>query len=221
MIDQLLTIHYQDFLNPEFYIAHGGIWLVLFIIFAETGLFIGFFLPGDSLIFISGIYSHSLLKNISIFDSGQVFLNLIFFIFLLTIVGTLGNMTSYWFGLKSGKLLYKKEDTFFFKKKHLIKAHDFYDEHGKAAILIARFLPIVRTFTPIVAGIVKMEKKSFWLFSFLGMIAWASVMLLSGHYLYLFFLENYAFDIKNHLVIIILAFILITTSPVIYKIIKR
>lgn len=221
MIDQLLIIHFQDFFNPEFYIAHGGVWLVLFIIFAETGLFVGFFLPGDSLIFISGIYSHSLLRSISIFDSSQILLNLIFFIFLLTIAGTLGNLTSYWFGLKSGKLLYKKKDSFFFKKKHLVKAHEFYNEHGKAAILIARFLPIVRTFTPIVAGIVKMEKKSFLIFSILGMIAWATVMLFAGHYLYLFFLKNYSFDIKNHLGVIVLCFVFVSTLPVVYKFVKR
>ncbi|MET4082626.1 membrane-associated protein [Pedobacter sp. UYP30] len=220
-MDQLLIIHFQDFFNPEFYIAHGGLWLVLFIIFAETGLFVGFFLPGDSLIFISGIYSHSLLKDISIFSSNHILLNLIFFIFLLTIAGTLGNLASYWFGLKSGKLLYKKKDTFFFKKKHLFKAQQFYEKHGKAAILIARFLPIVRTFTPIVAGIVKMEKKNFFIFSFLGMIAWASVMLFAGHYLYLFFLNHYSFDIKNHLGVIVIVFVLVTTSPVIYKVIKR
>ncbi|MBC7418790.1 MAG: VTT domain-containing protein, partial [Pedobacter sp.] len=107
------------------------------------------------------------------------------------------------------------------KKKHLIKAHEFYSEHGKAAILIARFLPIVRTFTPIVAGIVKMGKKSFFIFSVLGMSAWATVMLFAGHYLYLFFLTNYSFDIKNHLGIIIIVFILVTTSPVIYKLVKH
>lgn len=218
---QLLLIHFQDFFNPEFYIAHGGLWLVLFIIFAETGLFVGFFLPGDSLIFISGIYSHSLLKSIAIFGDDQIFLTLIFFIFLLTTAGTLGNLTSYWFGLKSGKLLYKKEDTFFFKKKYLVRAHKFYEKHGKTAILIARFLPIVRTFTPIVAGIVKMEKKSFFLFSVIGMIAWASVMLLAGHYLYLFFLKHYSFDLKNYLGVIVTVFILVTTSPVIYKFLKH
>ncbi len=220
-MDYLVTIHFQDFFNPEFYIAHGGLWLVLFIIFAETGLFVGFFLPGDSLIFISGIYSRSLLKSIAIFGGDQIFLNLIFFIFLLTIAGTLGNLTSYWFGFKSGKFLYRKEDTFFFKKKYLVQADKFYEKHGRAAILIARFLPIVRTFTPVVAGIVKMEKKSFLLFSVIGIIAWASVMLLAGHYLYLFFLKNYGFDIKDHLGVIVIVFILVTTSPVIYKFIKQ
>lgn len=216
MLD-LLAISFRDLLDPEFYIQNGGLWIVLFIVFAETGLFAGFFLPGDSLLFVAGIYSNELAAYF--FDTGYDFSNLMMIATLVSIAGIIGNFVGYWFGSKSGKYLFERKDTMLFKKKYLFQARDFYEKHGGGAIIFARFLPIVRTFAPIIAGIVGMEKKKFAFYNIVGSIAWATSMLFGGHYLYKFFLINYNFDLKQHLEIIILIIVAVTTLPVLYKII--
>ena len=208
-----LAIQFKDLLNPEFYIQHGGLWLFLFIVFAETGLFAGFFLPGDSLLFVAGIYSNELaseLVNLQ-FD----FPNLLLVALLVVFAGVLGNAVGYWFGAASGPYLFNREDSLLFKKKHLVTAREFYEKHGAGAIVFARFLPIIRTFAPIVAGIVKMERHRFTLYNIVGCIAWAVTMLFSGHYLYKFFLSQFGFDLKERLEFIVLGIILVTTAPVI------
>jgi len=212
-----LAIQWKDFLNPEFYIQHGGLWLFLFIVFAETGLFAGFFLPGDSLLFVAGIYSNELAAELFILNNDL--LNLLLLALLVIFSGVLGNMVGYWFGAASGPYLFRKEDTFFFKKKHLLAAKDFYDKHGGGAIVFARFLPIIRTFAPIIAGIVRMEKHKFSFYNIVGCIAWAVIMLFAGHYLYKFFLNQFGFDLKERLELIVLGIILVTTAPVIIKLI--
>lgn len=216
MLD-LLAISFRDLLDPEFYIQNGGLWIVLFIVFAETGLFAGFFLPGDSLLFVAGIYSNELAAYF--FDTGYDFSNLMMIATLVSIAGIIGNFVGYWFGKKSGPYLFERKDTMLFKKKYLFQARDFYEKHGGGAIIFARFLPIVRTFAPIIAGIVGMEKKKFAFYNIVGSIAWASSMLFGGHYLYKFFLIKYNFDLKQHLEIIVLAIVAVTTLPVLYKII--
>ena len=212
-----LAIQWKDFLNPEFYIQHGGLWLFLFIVFAETGLFAGFFLPGDSLLFVAGIYSNELAAEL--FNLNNDLLNLLLLVLLVVFSGVLGNMVGYWFGAASGPYLFRKEDTFFFKKKHLLAAKDFYDKHGGGAIVFARFLPIIRTFAPIIAGIVRMEKHKFSFYNIIGCIAWAVIMLFAGHYLYKFFLSQFGFDLKERLELIVLGIIFVTTAPVIIKLI--
>jgi membrane-associated protein len=166
-----LAIQWKDFLNPEFYIQHGGLWLFLFIVFAETGLFAGFFLPGDSLLFVAGIYSNELAAELFQFDNDLI--NLVLIAILVILSGVLGNMVGYWFGAASGPFLFSRKDTFFFKKKHLFAAKEFYDKHGGGAIVFARFLPIIRTFAPIIAGIVRMERHKFTLYNVIGSISWA------------------------------------------------
>ena len=213
-----LSISFQEILNPEFYIINGGLWLVLFMIFAETGFLAGFFLPGDSLLFVSGIYSKTLIKSLPIYQSGLDLSDLLMLILLISICGSLGNLLGFWFGKKSGQLLFKRRDSFFFKKRHLLQAKTFFVKHGAMALILARFLPIIRTFTPVVAGMVGMEKGKFIIYSIFGVILWASFMLFSGRYLYLLFLNQFGFDIKKHLEIIVLGIALITTLPVLYKI---
>ena len=168
-----LAIQWKDFLNPEFYIQHGGLWLFLFIVFAETGLFAGFFLPGDSLLFVAGIYSSELASELFILNS-DIF-NLLVISTLVVVSGVLGNTVGYWFGAASGPYLFKKKDTFFFKQKHLLAAKEFYDKHGAGAIVFARFLPIIRTFAPIIAGVVGMDKSRFSLYNIVGCIALSTV----------------------------------------------
>lgn len=211
----LLSFDWHKLLNPEFYIQLGGLYLLLFIVFAETGLFFGFFLPGDSLLFVAGIYSGELAGQLIHTDSD--FLNLMFLWILISLMGILGNMVGYWFGRKSGPFLFERKDTWFFKKKYLFQAKEFYEEHGGAAIVYARFLPIVRTFAPIVAGIVKMERKQFTPYNIVGCVAWVFTMLLAGHYLNKFVWNQWGFDLKTHLEIIVIVIVIITTAPVLIK----
>lgn len=202
-MDHLIEI-FKHLINPEWILNHGGLWLLVFIIFAETGLFIGFFLPGDSLLFVTGMV---LAKTII---SG---LGVVPVLVLVTIAGILGNFAGFWFGKKSGPLLFKKQDTFLFKKRHLIAAHEFYEKHGGGAIIFARFLPFIRTFAPIVAGIVQMEFKKFAFYNITGSLAWVFTMILSGYFL------GRAFPwLGNHIELIVLGLILITTAPVILKV---
>ncbi|MCA6422970.1 MAG: VTT domain-containing protein [Flavobacterium sp.] len=212
-------------LNPEFYITMSiagvkvGLWIVLFIVFAETGLFAGFFLPGDSLLFLAGIYSRSLVENFTFIESDLI--NVVLLSILVAVAGIFGNMAGYWFGAKSGYYLYKKEDSFWFKKKYLIQSKDFFERYGGKAIIFARFLPIVRTFAPIVAGIVTMDKKKFMFYNIVSSFIWSFTLIFAGHYLYGMFLEKYDIDLKHHIEKIVIGIILISTFPVFLKMIKK
>jgi membrane-associated protein len=214
---QLLAISLKDLLNPEFYINNGGLWVILFIVFAETGLMVGFFLPGDSLLFVAGIYSPKLVNTLISGGTGSDMIDLLILLILISVCGVLGNIVGYWFGFKSGPFLFHRKDTFFFKKRHLYDAKAFYDKHGGQAIIFARFLPIIRTFAPIIAGIVDMDRKKFLVYNIAGCVAWVFTMLIAGHYLDKFFLNKFGFDLKKHLEIIVIGIVLITTLPVLYK----
>ena len=207
---------WKDLLNPEFYIKMGGFWLILFIIFAETGLFVGFFLPGDSLLFVSGIYAVEIVDQ-AIGSTGSDFLDTTILASAIAIAAIIGNEVGYWFGRKTGPALYKKEDTFLFKKKYLFQAHDFFEEHGALAVIMARFLPVVRTFTPIVAGIVKMDKTRFLIDNIIGAFLWSFSLIFAGHYLDRLFMDQFGIDLKSHLEMIIIIIVLITTVPIIVK----
>ncbi len=196
-----------------------GLWIVLFIVFAETGLFAGFFLPGDSLLFLSGIYSRNLIENFAQIESDLI--NVTLLSTLIAIAGIIGNMIGYWFGAKSGYYLYKKEDSFWFKKKYLIQSKDFFERYGGKAIVFARFLPIFRTFAPIVAGIVTMDKKKFMFYNILSSFLWSFALVFSGHYLYGFFLDEFQIDLKHYIEYIIIIIILISTIPVFIKLFKK
>jgi len=194
--------------DPQWIIAHGGLFLVAFIVFAETGLFIGFFLPGDYLLFITGM----IIAN-SQYPFEANLANLVFWIVLIVICGVLGNMVGYWFGKKSGPLLFERRDTWLFKRRHLVQAQAFYEKQGGFAIVIARFLPIVRTFAPIVAGVVHMERKKFMLYNIIGCVAWVVSMTVTG---YLLGTNEW---VKNNLEKIVIGLVLVTTGPVLFKMI--
>lgn len=196
----------KNLIDPEWIMAHGGIYIVMAIIFAETGLFIGFFFPGDSLLFVTGM----IIAGASTPFDSDVY-NLLYWLTLIIISGILGNFVGYWFGRKSGPLLFQKKDTLLFKQKHLHQAKDFYDKRGGAAIVLARFLPIVRTFAPIVGGIVKMDYKKFTFYNVIGCIAWVTSMTLMGYFMG----ENEW--VKNNLEKVIILIIFVTTAPVFYK----
>ena len=201
LIELLHNLTNADWIN-----AHYGLYLVMFIIFAETGLFVGFFLPGDSLLFVSGMIISRLHSPFDV-----PILNLVYWIFIISVAGILGNVVGYWFGNKSGHMLMKRPDSLLFKKKYLIQAHDFYEKKGGVAILLARFLPIVRTFAPIVGGMVDMNYKKFISYNILGCFAWVISMTTIG------FILGENEWVKNNLDKIVIIIILVTTGPVLFK----
>jgi membrane-associated protein len=211
---------WTDLLTPMFYILAGGIWLLLIIIFAETGLFIGFFFPGDSLLFVAGILSTPLVESISL-NTNNDFFNLLIISSLCTIAGILGNTVGYLTGKKVGPAMFNWRDRLLFKKKYLYQAQEFYDKHGGAAIIFARFLPFVRTFAPIVAGIVGMDRKKFGFFNIIGCIAWVCSMLFAGHYLNEFCKRQFGLDLEKHLEAIVIIIVAVTTAPVIIRFLFR
>ncbi|KQB39042.1 alkaline phosphatase [Flavobacterium sp. L1I52] len=219
------SFDWKNLIDPLFYIHFDingiklGIYIVLFIVFAETGLFAGFFLPGDSLLFLAGIYNRELIENILFIDSD--FVNVTLLSTLVALAGILGNMIGYWFGAKSGYYLYNREDSFWFKKNYLIQSKDFFERHGGRAIIFARFLPIFRTFAPIVAGIVTMDKKKFMFFNVVSSFLWSFTLIFSGHYLYGFLLEKFGIDLKEHIEVIVIGLVVVTLSPVILKLTKK
>ena len=219
------SFDWKNLIDPLFYINFDingiklGLYIVLFIVFAETGLFAGFFLPGDSLLFLAGIYSGELIKNIIVIDND--FINVFLLATMVAVAGILGNVVGYWFGSKSGYYLYNKQDTFWFKKKYLVQSKDFFERHGGRAIIFARFLPIFRTFAPIVAGIVTMEKKKFMFYNVISSFLWSFTLIFAGHYLYGFLLEKYQINLKDHIELIVIGLVVVTLSPVILKLAKK
>jgi membrane-associated protein len=215
---------WKQLFNPEFYIlleVSGfkiGLFVVLFIVFSETGLLAGFFLPGDSLLFLAGIYSETLMLQ---FSMANDFLNVTFLASLIALMAIFGNMTGYWFGAKSGNYLYSRNDNFLYKKHYLYQAKDFFDKYGSKAIVFARFLPILRTFAPVVAGIVSMDRKKFMFFNIIGSFIWAFTMVFAGHYLYKLFLDKFQIDLKHYIEYIVIGIILMTTFPVLLKLLKK
>jgi len=155
---------------PEL-IRIGGLLGLVVIIFAETGLMVGFFLPGDSLLVTAGLFAA---KG----DLDIVWLNL-----ALIVAAIVGDAVGYWIGWKAGKALYSRPNSFFFRREHLIKTHEFYEKHGGKTIIIARFMPIVRTFAPTVAGAAEMTYKQFAVYNVIGAIGWVMSMTLTGYFL--------------------------------------
>ena len=220
-IDDYITrrLSLEPIITTSIYIENGGLWLLLFVVFAETGLFFGFFLPGDSLLFVAGIYSAPLAAQI--FASDNEWLNLFIIFSFISVAGILGNYVGYQIGNKVGPAMYDWKENLFFKKKYLAQAQAFYEKHGGRAIVIARFIPIVRTFAPIVAGIVKMDKAKFIYYNVLGCLAWVASMLCAGHFLQSYILNQFQFDLKKHLEVIVLVIVFVTTAPVIIQVLKH
>jgi membrane-associated protein len=213
------AFHWSQLLQPQYYIENGGLWLLLLVVFAETGMFFGFFLPGDSLLFVAGIYSAPLAAQI--FPSQNEWLNLFTIFSFISMAGILGNYVGYKIGRNVGPAMYDWKENLFFKRKYLVQAQEFYEKHGGRAIVIARFIPIVRTFAPIVAGIVGMDRKKFGYFNVVGSLTWVASMLCAGHFLQAWILNQYQFDLKKHLEVIVLGIVSVTTIPVIIKVLTH
>ena len=200
-------------------IENGGLYILLLVVFAETGLFIGFFFPGDSLLFAAGIYLKTLsreLFNMSPGDAVQVH-HWMTIVLMVMVASVLGNMVGYWFGKKTGPILFERRETWLFKRKHLAKAKSFYDKYGKTTIFLAKFLPIIRTFAPIVGGIVRMRWTTFVFYNVVGSLAWVSSMMLGGYFLNGWVQRKFGFSLEEYIEPITIGIILVTTLPVLYK----
>jgi membrane-associated protein len=185
---------------PENLIKIGGLGLLLFIVFAETGLFIGFFLPGDSLLFTAGILCSTHVLDV----------NIVTLMLGLNLAATFGNLTGYYFGKRVGTKLFTRDDSLVFKKRYVAITNSFYNRHGGKALILGRFLPIIRTFAPILSGVIKMELKIFVVYTVVGSILWTSTMTLSAYYL-----AKAIPNLKDHLGLVVLFLIIITAIPVI------
>lgn len=174
------------------------------IIFAETGLLIGFFLPGDSLLVTAGLFAATSDLNI-------IWLNL-----LLIPAAIIGNSVGYWIGKKSGPRLFTREQSLLFRKDYLIKTKVFYEKHGASALIVTRFMPILRTFAPIVAGIGQMDYKKFMKYNIIGAFGWILSMTLIG-----FFLGRTIPNIEKHIEKVIIIVVLLSLLPAIIKYFKH
>jgi len=200
---------FKHILDPDWIMRNGGLYLVILILFIETGVFFGFLLPGDPLLFISGMVIAS--ANESHYPFSADFLNLPFWMLLFTTSTILGNYFGYWFGNKFKILLDNPNGTWFLKRKHISTAHDFYEKRGGLTILVARFLPIIRTFAPIIAGTVKMDFKKFSYYNIIGAVLWVGSLTSLGYILG----DNEW--VKKNLEYVMFGIIIIVTAPVFYK----
>ena len=197
----------QHLINPELLLREGGFYVLLFVVFAETGLFFGFFLPGDYLLFLSGMFVATNKLDVSIYT----------LITGLIVVAILGNFVGYWFGIRTGPVLYLRKDSLFFKKKYLLAAEEYYRKQGAFALIMGRFIPIVRTFAPIVAGLIKIDSRKFAVYNIAGAVLWVTSLTLIGFFLG----RRFEKQIDQYLLYIIIGFILITTVPLVYTYLTR
>jgi membrane-associated protein len=199
---ELIQDLFRTLYNVPELIRIGGLLGLTVIIFAETGLLVGFFLPGDSLLVTAGLFAA---KG----DLDIVWLNVV-----LILAAVVGDAVGYWIGTRAGKALYSRPNSFFFRRDHLIKAHDFYEKHGGKAIIIARFMPIVRTFVPTVAGAANMTYKKFATYNVVGGMAWVLSMTLTGYFLGQMFGE--ALERNLHLLVAVVIFISLLPAIIAY-----
>lgn len=195
LIEMLKTL-----MNSNELIQAGGLAVILLIVYAENGLFFGFFLPGDYLLFSTGLFCSSGVISTPVFITA----------FAVALAALLGTLTGYYFGKVVGKKLLYKKDNMFFKYKHVVRTRLYYMKYGGNTLLISKFLPIVRTFAPILAGVVEMDFKKFFYFSIIGCLVWGAGLVLLGYYLGSLFP-----NIVNYLEYIIIAFLVVTTAIVV------
>jgi len=201
---ELIQELFRRLYNVPELIRMGGLIGLVAVVFAETGLMVGFFLPGDSLLVTAGLFAAKGDLNI-------VWLNL-----ALMAAAIAGDATGYWIGRRAGQALYSRPNSFFFRKQHLVKTHEFYEKHGGKTIVIARFVPIIRTFAPVVAGAAEMTYRQFALYNIAGGIGWVASMTLIGY-----FLGRAVPDIDKHIHIVVAVVIFLSLLPGIISILRE
>jgi membrane-associated protein len=190
-----------SFLDPEHILQTLGpwaLWGAVAIIFAECGLLIGFFLPGDSLLFITGMFV----------SQGFIHVHLVWVCLLLTIAAIVGNLVGYGIGYRAGPAIFNRDDSRLFKASHVARTHEFFERHGVRAIILARFVPIVRTFITVVAGVARMPFRSYAIFSTIGAVLWATGVTVLGY-----FLGQIAF-IRDNVEVILIVVVLVSVTPI-------
>lgn len=206
MFDWLKDIHTAQGISQM--VASGGLFVITAIIFAETGLLVGFFLPGDSLLITAGVLANPANPNhISSLDI--IYVNII-----LIFAAVIGDQVGYLLGRKTGDAIWQKPDGRFYKKEYLIEAHAFYEKHGSWSITLARYVPILRTFVPFIAGVARMSYKKFAFWNVFGGILWITSLLWVGYFLG-------QTKLANRLDKIILVVILISTLPIVVGFLKK
>ncbi len=190
--------NFWDIFDPQSIIEYGGLTLLLFVVFAETGLFIGFFLPGDSLIFVSGMIGPRLLG-----------LNILAVLASLCGAAILGNVFGYWFGRRTGPALFTKDDNLIFKKRYVEITRAFYGKHGGKTLVLGRFLPIIRTFAPILAGVIRIGFGRFMLYNVIGAAGWIGSVGAAGYYL------GTIESVRNNVEYIIIGLVIVTLIPLV------
>jgi membrane-associated protein len=193
-----------SWLDPNYLLDTFGIWGLLLIVFAESGLLIGFFLPGDSLLFTAGL----------LITSGQLDFPLWAAIVLICVAAILGDQAGYMFGKKVGPSLFNRPDSRLFKQENVTKAHEFFEKYGPKSLVLARFVPIVRTFTPIIAGVSGMRYRSFLIFNVVGGILWGAGVTLLGSWL-----GGIDF-VKKNIEAILILIVLLSVVPIIIEFLK-
>lgn len=193
-----------QYLDPKFLIEAAGLLGVIAIVFAESGLFFGFFLPGDSLLFTAGLLASQSLLPLPTLLVGTF------------VAAVLGDSVGYWFGKRVGPALFSKEDSFFFNKKHIDRSRLFFEKYGKKALILARFMPVVRTFTPILAGVGQMEYRKFFVYNVVGGFLWTFGMVLGG-----FWFGKLIPNPDKYLLPVIAVIILISILPAIKHIFEK
>lgn len=195
-----------DWLDPEFLISTFGILGVLAVVFAESGLLIGFFLPGDSLLFTTGLL---------VADGKYVTYPLWVVCPLITIAAIAGDQVGYLFGRKVGPALFRRPNSRLFKQENLVKAHEFFEKYGARSIVLARFVPIVRTFTPIVAGVSRMNYRVFVIYNIVGGILWGTGVTVLGY-----FLGQVPF-VKDNIETILILIVLVSVLPIVVEFVRN
>ena len=190
----------MHFLDPVSIIQTAGIIGVIAVVFAETGILLGIFFPGDSLLFAAGLFASKGFFNIYILLIGSI------------IAAVLGDTVSYWIGRKIGPKIFVREDSFFFKKRYIEMTKEFYDIHGARALVLARFVPIVRTIAPLLAGVGEMPYYTFFSYNVFGGILWASIASLAGY-----FIGSVVPDSVHYITYIALAIIVVSFIPAILE----
>ena len=190
-------------LNPIDLVQSGGLLLIGLFLFSEVALFLGFFLPGDTLLIAAGVYA----------AAGK--LSIISVILVAIIAAIVGDSTAYYIGRKLGPRVFKNKDSILFQPDHVLKAEAFYEKHGPKTLLISHFLPVVRTFTPLLAGVAKMPYRRFVMFNATGDIFWATSVSLAGYYI-----GSKIPNIDHYILLLVLFAMISTASPTLYHIAK-
>ena len=201
---ELLRDAFHTLTDVEGLIRWGGTALVCLIVFVETGLFVGFFLPGDSLLVTAGVFA----------AAGH--LDLAALLGLVSLSAFVGDQLGYLIGHHAGEALYRRDDSFLFKKKHLQRAHDFYEKYGGKTVILARYVPIVRTFAPAVAGAAAMRYRRYVSYSIIGGPLWVGSMVLTGY-----FLGSAVPDVNQNIHLVIIAVVFVSFLPAIFEVLRH